>query len=272
MFNITPLAQQFAPWSISKAGVAETCAAQFAHKYIHKTPEQAIPSDNKVGTAAHSVLEERVGGKSVEEAKKIALEKTPLTSNEMDTLRSLETNMEQFLRRFDQFCRSNGVTQVLREVEWGITSDFKPTGFFAKDVYFRGKVDLGAITRDNDLVVIDHKSGVAKDISRDVKKKQQLYSYAVLALPNIEGLQGVRGGLHFLQGAEDKRTQWLDYMDAARIRQLYVPWLYGHLNDVAASLVAPFEAKPKLRWPCEWCSLPPRVPGVSGDGVRGSEV
>ena len=252
-YDISPLAAKYGPWSISKAGVAETCSAQFKHKYILKTPGKLEASVNKVGTAAHSVLEHRVAGADASTAKKAALEKTPLTEMEREDLRTLEDAIEAFLQRFDTFCKREHVVEVLREIEWGFTADYKPTGFFAPDVYFRGKLDLGALTQERDLVVLDHKSGIAKDIQRDLTKKHQLYSYAVLAAVNLENLGGVRCGIHFLQGAEDLRLQWLDYIDTPRVVKVYVPWLYTHLNDVAEGLVEPFRAKPKPKWPCKWC-------------------
>lgn len=257
-FMVTDQARMYGPWAISKASIAETCEAQFAHKYLHKTTAAASPSQNNVGTAAHSILEYRVGGKDRATAEKDALAKAPLTSGETEDLQVLKTNIEDFLKRFDYFCKTNGVTQVLREVPWGFRADYTPCDFFAKDVYFRGKIDLGAITRDHDLIVVDYKSGFAKDITKDPKFKVQLNSYAVLAYPHIPDLAGVRGGIHFLQGQEDLRSQWLPYIPATRIPQVYAAWLFDYLNKVAERLVAPFVARPKAKgWPCGWCNYRP---------------
>jgi len=253
--DISLLAAQYAPWSISKAGTANTCAAQFKHKYIDRTPGGVSSSANKVGTAAHTVLEHRVVGTSADDARKLALEATPLTAQEREDLRVLDDAIEAFLTRFDGFCRRERVTEIFREVAWGITADGKPTEFFADDVYFRGKVDLSALTEEKDLYVIDHKSGVAKVIGKDLTKKQQLYSYTVLATANIPDLNGIRCGINFLQGKEDIRLQWLDYISAVSVATVYTPWLYNHLNDVAENLVEPFTAKPRASWPCKWCDF-----------------
>jgi len=254
-FDISLLAAQHGPWSISKAGTASTCPAQFKHKYVAKTPGAITASANKVGTAAHTVLEHRVVGIDAVAAKKVAIEKTPLTAQERSDLRALDDEIESFLRRFNAFCKREGVTELLREVEWGFTAGGKSTGFFADDVYFRGKLDLGAVTKNNDLFVLDHKSGVARVIHRDLSKKHQLYSYAVLAAINLPQLNGVRCGIHFLQGQEGLRIQWLDYIPLSSIQRVYTPWLFGHLNDVAENLVEPFCAKPKANWPCKWCDF-----------------
>lgn len=253
--TVTEASLRHAPWSFSKMETGESCPAQFRHKHILRTVAGPSSPDTVVGTAAHEVLERRVKGASLADAKRAALENTPLTSDEQDMLRTLEDRMEAFVRKFDGFCRREGVTRILVEEAWGITATLGRTGFFDKDVFFRGKVDLGAITRDGDLVVIDHKSGVAKDLKKDLKKRQQLWSYYVLAIPNVPGVSGVRGAIHFLQGAEDKAVQWMpSYDDASRVREVYAPWLFSRISEVAETLVEPFPAKPKLRWPCEWCA------------------
>jgi RecB family exonuclease len=261
-FEISAFARKHAPWSYSKMELAETCPAQFRHKHIAKTTAAPAPSDTKVGIVAHAVLEHRVMGKPSGIAKKTAVEKTPLTTTEQEMLHMLEENMEDFLRRFDNFCKAQGVTKVMCEADWGFTDDYKPTGFFAENVFFRGKLDLGALTRDNDLFLIDHKSGEAKPLERDQKKRQQLQAYGVLALPNMPDIAGVRGGIHFMQGNPDERLQWTTYIPAERIRALYMPWLFGRINTSAENLAEPFEARPakslmkknnKPGWPCGWC-------------------
>lgn len=258
-YQISDLAKKYGPWSYSKAELAETCPAQFAHRYIHKTAASESPSDTKVGIVAHEILEHRITGKPASEAKQSAVEKNPLTSDEKEMLTMLEDNMEHFLQRFDRFCKSQGVTQIYTEVAWGFTADYRSTGFFADDVYFRGKLDLGVLTRDATLFLLDHKSGVAKDLKKDIKKRQQLQAYGVLALPNLPSIAGVRSGIHFMQGDDaDQRVQWVDFVPAEKIKSVYAAWLYARINDCASNLTEPFEARPakkKLRgWPCHWCN------------------
>jgi len=261
-FEITELARKFAPWSFSKMETAESCPAQFGHKHISKTAAGSAPSDTKVGIVAHAVLEHRVQGTAAGAAEKLATEKTPLTSNEQEMLLMLKENMDAFLRRFDAFCKAQGVSKVFVEADWGFSDTYKPAGFFAEDVFFRGKLDLGALTRDNDLYLIDHKSGVAKPLERDQKKRQQLQAYGVLALPNMPDIAGVRGGINFLQGPPERLLQWTTFIPAERLRELYTPWLFGRINAAADNLTLPFEMRPaesrmkknnQPGWPCGWC-------------------
>lgn len=271
-YEINDLARKYAPWSISKAGLAEICPLQFKFKHIDKVKDGIVtPSDNKVGTCSHKVLELRVGGTPASEARKLAFDETPLTTNEMEHFRTLEDNIEDFLRRFDTFCQQAQPKKILLEEEWAFTADFRPTGFFADDVFFRGKVDLGLITKDDDLIVIDHKSGQAKDITRDQKFKKQLNSYKVMGLANIAGLAGARSAIHFMLGNPDNRIQWLPYVDRRYIETTLVPWLFEYINFCAEKFVEPWVAKPKPRWPCAWCPFTP-VCNAYNEMMRAAQI
>lgn len=262
--EITDLARKYAPWSYSKAETAEVCPAQFRHKHLLKTVGSESTSDTKVGIVAHEILEHRVGGKPRTDARKVAVENNPLTSDEQELLKMLEANMEHFLQRFDRFCKTQGVTQMLTEVAWAFTADYRPTEFFAKDAYFRGKLDLGVVTKDQTLFVLDHKSGVAKDLKQDRKKRQQLQAYGVLAVPNLPDIAGVRAGIHFMQGDDpDLRLQWVDFVPVDILKKSYAPWLYGRINECASNLADvrgedAFPARPTKKmprgWPCHWCN------------------
>jgi hypothetical protein len=262
-FEITQLARKFAPWSFSKIEAADMCPAQFGHKHIMKSASAPAPSDTKVGIVAHEILEHRTGGRSHGDAKKLAIAKNPLTSDEQEMLRVLDESMDAFLRRFDAFCKAQGVTKILREEDWAFDDEWKQTTFFDKRAYFRGKLDLGVITRDRDLFFIDHKAGVVKDLQKDRVKRQQLQAYGVLALACIPDLAGVRGGINFLQAdTPEKQLQWGDYIPASRVRDLFVGWLFSRINSAADNLLEPLEARPaKTRrekdgrpgFPCGWC-------------------
>ena len=233
-----------------------------------KTTAAPAPSDTKVGIAAHAILEHRILGKPSDHAHKEAAEKTPLTTNEREMLGMLEENMENFLRRFDTFCKTQGVKKVFVEADWGVTDMYTPAAFFGDDVYFRGKLDLGALTRDDDLYLIDHKSGVAKPLESDQKKRQQLQAYSVLALPNMPAVAGVRGGIHFLQGPDDLRIQWTSYIETERIRRVFAPWLFERINTATvcrqACQVADEEKQP-AGLAVRLVPVPRPVPRIQGE-------
>ena len=265
-YEISDLARKYAPWSYSKAETAEVCPAQFRHKHLLKSSGSESTSDTKVGIVAHEILEHRVGGKARPDARKIAVASNPLTSDEQELLKMLEANMEHFLVRFDRFCKTQGVVKLLTEVAWAFTADYQPTEFFSKDAYFRGKLDLGVLTKDSTLFLLDHKSGVAKDLRRDAKKRQQLQAYGVLAVPNLPEIAGVRAGIHFMQGDDpDLRLQWVDFVPQDVLKKAYAPWLYERINECASNLAHEiFPARPTKKmprgWPCHWCNYQRHCP------------
>jgi hypothetical protein len=270
--EVTPLALEHAPWSISKASCADICPKQFEFKYILKAAQGPQASASQVGTVSHKILELRAGGVSAKQAETAALAETPLTTQEQEDLHTLKEAIDIFLRDFDAFCKKNGVIEVYREKKWGLDVEGNAVDFFSPKVFFRGVLDLGCLTKEHDLIVMDHKSGFAKDIQKDQKFRRQLNSYAVMGLANIEGLQGARGMINFLQGPVDKRRQWLEYVPAEKIGKLLTPWLYGHICFCAEKLVPPFVAKPRLdKFPCAYCSYRP-VCGAYKELERAAEI
>lgn len=301
MFDVSDLARQYAPWATSKLELAVSCPQQFNLKYIQKAPADAIRSENKSGLVAHSILEQRVVGVSDEDARKKALAATPLTSTELESLQTYRAPIEAFLRRFDAFCKANGASQLFIEHKWGLTIDGKPTRFHTvkeyrgmlfgaeqkrakgeavdeavvreaqaaidagttadSDPFFRGVVDLGVLTRDSDLFIIDHKSGRVEKVKY---KQKQLDQYAILGAAHLPNLAGVRCGVNALGNPPESQLQWLPYVERSVIERAYVPWLYRYINECAENL-ATFEARPVApapnrktqivteRFPCGWC-------------------
>lgn len=255
MVELNDLAKLYAPWSASKAGQGLVCPKQFAYKYIEKKPEIVTQSVNRVGTAAHSILELRLQERPLKDARKEAVDKTTLTSKETEDLQVHVDAIESFVSRFDVFCKGQGIVERLIEQKWGITKDFKATSFFAPDVFFRGVIDLGGLTKNNDLIVIDHKSGKINPLG---KYQAQLNSYAVLGLANYPDIDGVQSAIHFLQGDTDSsRIQWAHYQSRDVIEKNLKPWMYEYLNDCANALQNPYKATPGKTWPCKWCAYSP---------------
>ncbi len=280
MFAISTLAQQHRPWSTSKCDLAASCPKQFELKHIKKAPEEAIRTENNVGIVAHAILEHRVLGKDRATAMAIAMKKHPMTSTEKETLSTYEEPMEVFLRRFDLFCKTQNVTEVLTEKKWAVNDKGTATRFFSikdchgiakgdkddpaviealrvlssnpqveDDPFFRGVVDLAAITASKDVWVIDHKSGAVENIKY---KKKQLDVYAVLAFACVPGMSGARCGIHSLINPAATQLQWLPYIDAGTIERGMLPWLFHYINESAEHLTT-FKATPKDKWPCPWC-------------------
>lgn len=232
------------PWSISKAGVIEKCSLQFDYKYgPNKIPEVVTYEQSRVGVAVHKALELTLGGTDQKLAFQVAEDEGQLTTDEVDQLKSFWDQVRRFYLKTEAFKRKHGVRDVMIERKWGITTEFKPCAFFAKDkVFFRGVLDYALPTASHDLIIIDHKSGKEKDLSY---YENQFRVYAIMALAQDAGLRGVQTAVNFIQ---TDQLRWDKYVPAATIRDEYFPWLVKHLTDACQGLLN--SPAPKKGW---WC-------------------
>jgi len=68
----------------------------------------------------------------------------------------LPTGMEQWQPLIDRFARSPG--KVIPEQSLAITTEFAPTGYFDRNVWYRAKIDV-TILQEPVAMVIDYKTG-----------------------------------------------------------------------------------------------------------------
>lgn len=201
----------FGAWSHSKLKVLEKCPFQFYLKYILKikAPQCVLELNDTtaadVGSAAHLVLEHVVMGKSMEES--YALSKAKYCPEKLspeiwaERLETTEFNIGKFRDKIEAFKRIHKVKKIFTEIRVGVTRDWKPTTFFANDVYFRGVLDLAILLENHDLIIIDHKYG--PPASMGIRNfKQQLDTYKPLLHFGFAKLSGATAGVHFIRDGE----------------------------------------------------------------------
>ena len=69
------------------------------------------------------------------------------------------------------------------EIPVGIDKDFQPVDFFAKDVFFRGKIDFLMLTPKGSAAIIDAKTGAWPNLK---SHSQQLRVYEVLSYHSLK--------------------------------------------------------------------------------------
>lgn len=124
-------------WSHSRLALYETCPAQFKYKHIDKLPDPASPAMAR-GDAIH---------------KSIA---AYITNKAEDLVPDAKRSKLAYL--IDNF-RAWPETDKVVEQQWGFTSAWKPTGWFAKDTWFRSTLDAAALYEDLTGEVVDWKTG-----------------------------------------------------------------------------------------------------------------
>jgi len=251
------------PWSYSKYKSLVRCPFQFFLKYLAKIKVPAElqvkddPLSAAVGSAAHLVLEEILKGRSVEKAyaaskKKYVLEDKELTEEEWaEHLETLSFNIRSFKERLDAFDAKNKIKRVLTETRAAFTKDFEPTGFFAKDAFVRGVIDLVLLLECSDALIIDHKHGGGEGGIKNYK--EQLDWYKVLVNFGIQKVQAVQTGIHFIKKGDiilDNKMSPSSEVDG-HLRNLLMMSLEGAVEK--AKDIGYFK---HVRGPyCKWCEF-----------------
>jgi ATP-dependent exoDNAse (exonuclease V) beta subunit len=212
----------FGPWSFSKYKSLKKCPFQFYLKYIlkFKVPEnlqlESDPVSANVGKAAHEILENILLGKSVEKSyakvKKDYVDKGILSEELWETkVNSLEYNITKFQERIEGFHLRTPVKRVLTELRMGVTRNFEQAGFFSKDVWIRGVIDLVLVLECMDAVIFDHKTGGGQGSVKNYE--EQLDWYKVLFHFGVNKVKGAQTGVHFIGEGEVKMASYSSETD-----------------------------------------------------------
>jgi hypothetical protein len=206
-------------WSISKLKVLNKCPLNFFFKYVLKlkVPEiiggrtETLSAD--VGSAAHRILELVMMGKtqsvSYELTKKEFVPSKLTEEQWVEYVETLNMQITAFKDRMDSFFRKHPVKRVFTEMKIGVTKDWEPCGFFDKNCYFRGIIDLSVQLEDDALIIIDHKTGGFSGGGIKVYESQ-LNSYKPLFHYGVEKVKGSLAHIHFIRDSEVKAGQWHD--------------------------------------------------------------
>lgn len=132
-------------------------------------------------------------------AKVVSEPQTDATKNGNDVHRALEKAVKgdeglghkyaQYQPLVTRIRSASGEKQT--EYKFGLTSSFKPTTFFANDVWVRGVIDL-AILRSKSAIVLDYKTGKPKT------DDDQLSLFAAVSFARFPNIEEVHTGYAWL--------------------------------------------------------------------------
>lgn len=164
------MAANVVPWSYSSLQAFETCPRRFHLTRIAKVVQEPQSEAMAFGNKVHKALELAVKGEA-----------------------RLPATFAHYQPMVTRILQSSG--RKFTEHKFGITSSFKPTTFFAKDVWFRGVIDLNIIGQKVG-VTLDYKTGKPK------ADGDQLKLFAVTTFAHHPHLERVKTG--YLWMAHDK--------------------------------------------------------------------
>lgn len=228
-----------------------------------------------------------------------------LTSSEVDSMMTFMPKVEKFADWLRNFIHKYGVKETLIEEQMGINLRFEPTSFSPGDEWteeellvpwestprdperpplkyytgdrlrqavldglapvMRGVLDLGLLTANNDMVIIDHKTGKHKNIA-DHGPQLNIYRLFAVARYNVRSVQCA---IHY---AETGRIDWTPPMTREQIIRQLQPWLYHYLNKQHYKLKLIDEGKEappdEIGWWCSWCGFVRDCPPGLAEATR----
>ena len=155
-----------AAWSYSSLSAFETCPRRYKLTRITKVVQEPQSEAMTHGNEVHKALELSVKNS------------TPLPQKYKDYIPIVEAVRA-----------TPGIKHT--EIKFGLTEQLAPTGFFAKDVWVRGVLDL-AVVRPKSVTVIDWKTGKPK------ADGDQMRLFAGAALAMFPSVETVRTGYAWL--------------------------------------------------------------------------
>jgi hypothetical protein len=164
-------------WSYSRLKNFETCALRFLHYDVLKDTVEDTRQQSE-GHAAHKAYELRI-----REGKKLPM---PLTHH------------EPILAKLEALPGDHYAEQKL-----ALTSEFKPTGFFSPDVWFRTVLDFCNVSPDGETAaVVDYKTG------KPGSDMTQLQLMSVTTMHFQPTIQRVRARLLFMNHNHAERAEF----------------------------------------------------------------
>lgn len=130
----------------------------------------------------------------------------------------------------------------LVEQQWGFTSAWRQTGWFAKDTWFRAVLDVGLFYDDNTVEVIDHKTGKKYDDNTD-----QMEVFAAAVASKFPGRTAkVTTRLIYIDAFEQEIAEFT-HDDAMKLR---AKW-----TEKAQQMLADREWLPRQNNMCRFCEF-----------------
>jgi len=135
-------------WSYSALTNFETCPQKYAATSVYKTFPDTMSADGYWGIAVHTALEKRLSASQ-----------------------PLPDDMQQYEKWARVIESAKQVGDTLRcEIKLCLNRDFKPTGYWDKDAWFRGVIDVLLIKEAGATgYVYDYKTGKVKDDPTQLK-------------------------------------------------------------------------------------------------------
>jgi hypothetical protein len=179
-------------WSYSNLSLYQQCPKKYFHLKVAKDVKEPPSDALTFGNEIHKIAQEYI-------------------ENDKPIPEKFQREMQAPLDRLKAI-----PGQKLCENKLGLTADFKPCGFFDRNVWWRGIADI-IILQDDKAYTVDYKTGKSSKYA-DLKQLEILSLAIFKHFPNVKK---VKAGLMFLFAEDFVRTEYL----AEQQSDLWVSWV-----------------------------------------------
>jgi len=265
----TSIVKEFAPWSISKADVAQQCPHRFHLQYVKKKKMDLPPGKEAlIGKAVHSVLEYALkpyGRTAVDQCYLQAIKEHQLTTTEAEEAREFQPAVANFMRRFESYRKLHDISFPSIEQRLAVDFDGNPINFWNDEKgLLRGVIDLSAFFKNYPwALILDHKTGKEHDLKYFDK---QFNAYALFLKATKPDLQHVKLGINFVRTDHVAfKKGMLDVRDVQPLFEQVLTFLNKATIDTHKhELVRPGPL-------CGWCDYRSICP-AHADGANGKQA
>lgn len=184
-------------WSFSRVDLWETCPAQYKGKNIDKLAVFQTEAGPPLihGRRVHGGIAAYLtgGDNGVFYAEQ---EKTTYTAD----MRFEAKQYPKFARIVDEI----KAQMPLVEQQWGYTSEYRPTGWFGADTYYRSILDAGVLWPSNHFSAADWKTGRPKE-----NHGEQLETQAIAVFSRYPQVHWVEGRMFYLDTGQERHEEYL---------------------------------------------------------------
>lgn len=195
----------------------------------------------RVGKAIHTALEKILLGTALFDAVAEARQRLG-TDHEVTRFDAISVGIRPFVERIDEFRRRRKVDRQLIEFALAIQQDLTTTRFYNRKALYRGILDLAYVFDEDNLALIDHKSG-ARFGQRTII--EQLEGYAVLAAAYFRNVRQIWLGIHWVASGD---LEWASPVKTSDVNQYFLPNVLANIEAAALAV----DDGPRTN-PGAWC-------------------
>lgn len=180
-------------WSYSRLKMYEECPASYNYRHVLKAPYDDTNNEAFLkGRRVHGGLAAFLTG-------------VPWFSDQDKKTYTEDMRFEaKSVAKFDAMLAQIKSAQPIVEQQWGFDANYRPSGWFGANVYYRNILDVGVLWPDNTFSVVDWKSGRPYG-----DNAEQMEQFAVAVFSRYPQVHSLETRLAYVDTGQEQHEEFL---------------------------------------------------------------